>query len=121
MDIVDLLQWPAMAATVAAAWLVGSRRALKRGERLSGQAPHLQRALDALRVAGRDAPRALRIDARELGVQRRPAARGGLGIDLRAYRGVGLRQRIEPADQRAVVEHRAADDERHLVTGDDCP
>jgi hypothetical protein len=27
MDIVDLLQWPAMAATVTAAWLVASRSA----------------------------------------------------------------------------------------------
>ena len=30
MDIVDLLQWPAMAITVLAAWLVGSRAAHKR-------------------------------------------------------------------------------------------
>lgn len=30
MDIVDLLQWPAMAITVLAAWLVGSRSAHRR-------------------------------------------------------------------------------------------
>ena len=30
MDIVDLLQWPAMMITVIAAWLVGSRAAHKR-------------------------------------------------------------------------------------------
>ena len=30
MDIVDLVQWPAMAATVAAAWLVASRTARRR-------------------------------------------------------------------------------------------
>ena len=30
MDIVDLLQWPAMAATVAAAWLVSYRSAHRR-------------------------------------------------------------------------------------------
>ena len=30
MDIVDLLQWPAMATTVVAAWLVASRSASKR-------------------------------------------------------------------------------------------
>jgi hypothetical protein len=30
MDIVDLVQWPAMAATVAAAWLVASRAARRR-------------------------------------------------------------------------------------------
>lgn len=30
MDIVDLLQWPAMAITVLAAWLVASRSARKR-------------------------------------------------------------------------------------------
>lgn len=30
MDYLDLLQWPAMAATVAAAWLVASRSSHKR-------------------------------------------------------------------------------------------
>jgi len=30
MDIVDLLQWPAMLTTVAAAWLVASRSAKRR-------------------------------------------------------------------------------------------
>jgi hypothetical protein len=30
MDYVDLLQWPAMLMTVAAAWLVGSQRPVKR-------------------------------------------------------------------------------------------
>jgi hypothetical protein len=30
MDIVDLLQWPAMLTTVAAAWLVASRAARRR-------------------------------------------------------------------------------------------
>ena len=30
MDILDLLQWPAMAVTVLAAWLVASRSAHKR-------------------------------------------------------------------------------------------
>lgn len=30
MDIVDLLQWPAMLTTVAAAWLVASRSAARR-------------------------------------------------------------------------------------------
>lgn len=30
MDYLDLLQWPAMAVTVAAAWLVASRSAAKR-------------------------------------------------------------------------------------------
>jgi len=30
MDWIDLLQWPAMAVTVAAAWLVGSQRPRRR-------------------------------------------------------------------------------------------
>jgi hypothetical protein len=30
MDILDLLQWPAMVTTIAAAWLVASRSAHKR-------------------------------------------------------------------------------------------
>jgi hypothetical protein len=30
MEVLDLLQWPAMAATVLAAWLVASRSARKR-------------------------------------------------------------------------------------------
>ena len=33
MDWLDLLQWPAMAVTVAAAWLTGSRRP---GRRMAG-------------------------------------------------------------------------------------
>ncbi len=31
MDWIDLLQWPAMAVTVLAAWLVGAQRKHKRG------------------------------------------------------------------------------------------
>ena len=31
MDVVDLLQWPAMAASVLAAWLVASTRKERRG------------------------------------------------------------------------------------------
>ena len=31
MDTLNLLQWPAMAVTVLAAWLVGSRSATRRG------------------------------------------------------------------------------------------
>jgi len=30
MDYIDLVQWPAMALTAVAAWLVGSRSAMKR-------------------------------------------------------------------------------------------
>lgn len=30
MDFIDLLQWPAMVATIAGAWLVASRTARKR-------------------------------------------------------------------------------------------
>jgi hypothetical protein len=30
MDMLDLLQWPAMVTTIAAAWMVGSRSAHKR-------------------------------------------------------------------------------------------
>ncbi len=59
--------------------------------------------------------RAARVDPLELGVQRRPAALGGLGVDRRAHLRIGLRQRIESADQRAVVEHGAADDQRDFA------
>ena len=49
-------------------------------------------------------------------MQRRPAALARLGVDGGAHFGIGLRQGVEPADQRPVVEHRAADDQRDLAS-----
>src|SRR5690606_25417183 len=50
------------------------RLALPAADRTTAEAEHLQRALDALGVAGLDAGGGIGIDARQLGVHRRPAA-----------------------------------------------
>ena len=57
----------------------------------------LERALDALRVGRRQPRRGRGIDARELGVQRRPAVARGARVDLGAHGGVGARQRDSPS------------------------
>jgi hypothetical protein len=49
----------------------------------------------------------------------RVAALGGLGIDLRAQAWTGGRQVVEAAHERAVVEHRAADEERQPAARQD--
>ena len=54
-----------------------------------------------------------RIDARELRVQRRPAALGRFGVDICPHRGIRLRQHVEPPGKGAVVEHGAA----HQISG----
>ena len=72
----------------------------------------LERALHALRVAGREARGRARIDARELGVQRRIAVARGFGGERGTHLRVGRRHRIEAVEQRLEVEHRAADQQR---------
>ena len=68
-----------------------ARSPLQGGKRLAGEAPHFERALDALRVPGGDAPGALRVDALELRVQRRPPALGRVSVDRLAYLRIRLR------------------------------
>ena len=87
-------------------------RAVPRRQRPAAEAVHLERALDALAVVGREPRRGRRIDRRELGVQRRPAGARGALVDRGAHFGVGAGQRVEAVEQRLEVEHRAADQER---------
>jgi len=58
----------------------GHPRALELRQRPARDCVHLEGALDALRVRALEATRGHGIDARELGVQRRPAFQGGTGI-----------------------------------------
>jgi hypothetical protein len=81
-------------------------------QRAAGKAHDFQRALDALGVAGFEARRRLRIECRQFGMQGRPAARGGFGIDSGAQRGVGLRQVGQSFAQSLDVEHGAAHQQR---------
>ena len=48
-------------------------------------------------------------------MQRRPALGGGFGVDLGAQGGIGLRQIGQPVQQGAKIEHRPADQQRHLA------
>jgi hypothetical protein len=52
----------------------------------------------------------------QLGVQGRPAAARRVGVELGADARIGLRQRIEAGDQRAVVEHRAAHEQGYFLS-----
>ena len=86
---------------------------------LPGQFPDLERALDALRVVGRESRRGRRIEARKIGMQRRPAVARGARIDLRAQSGFGLRQRVDALRQGSVVKHRAANQQRNFPSSQD--
>ena len=85
------------------------------GERATGQADEFERALDAMRVMRVDARRARRVERRQFGVQRRPAALRRLRFDRLPQDRVGRRQIGDAFEQHLVVEHRAADEERHLA------
>jgi hypothetical protein len=62
---------------------------VKGRQRSPADAVHLQRALDALRVVGRQARGRGRVHARQLGVHRGPAFLASLGVQLGAHGGVG--------------------------------
>ena len=89
------------------------------GQRLAGLQVNLQRALDALAVARREPGGYDRIDPGQFGVQCRGAFLGDAQVQLGADFQVGRRQRIEPADQRLEIQHRAADQQRQLAPGVD--
>ncbi len=78
-------------------------------------AEHLQCPLDTLGVAGRMRAAAAGSMRRELGMQRRPALRPGALLEARADRRVGLGQRRDAVQQRAEIQHRAADQQRHVA------
>ena len=87
--------------------------------RVPGETEYLERALDSLRIARLQPHRRLWIDARQLGVERRPAPISGLRFDGRPDPVIGLRQRREPFAQRLEVEHGPADEQRHAAARGD--
>ncbi len=86
-------------------------------ERPAGAAVYLQAATDALAIGRRDARRRCGIDTGQLGVQRRPAARGGLVFDRQSELRIGGRQRRQAPFQCAKVQEGAADQQRHVAAG----
>jgi hypothetical protein len=88
-------------------------------QRAAGKAHDFQRALDALGIVGFEAGRGVGVVARQFGVQRGPALRRGFGVDLRAQRGVGLRQFGEAFAQGFDIQHGAADQQRDAAGGAD--
>ena len=88
-------------------------------QRLARQSMHFERTLNTLRIVRLDAARGLRIERRELGVQRRPAALRGLGIDRSSHSRIRLRHIRESTAQCTEIEHRAADQQRQLAAGTD--
>src|SRR5690606_24815958 len=95
------------------------RLALPAADRTTAEAEHLQRALDALGVAGLDAGGGIGIDARQLGVHRRPAAFAGLGHDGRADLRIGFWHGRQAPQQGAEVQAGAAGEDRQATARDD--
>ena len=93
---------------------LGARLRVQGGQRCAGGVPDFERALHALRVAGGQSSGRGRVDARELGMQSRPAVLRGLRFELCAQRRIGRRQFVHAERQRAVVEHGAADQQRRM-------
>ena len=90
-------------------------RAVPGRERPAADAVDLERALDALAVVRRQARRCHRVDRRELGMQRGPArARARSSMSARTA-GSASGKRIEAVEQRLEVQHRAADQQRHVA------
>jgi hypothetical protein len=83
------------------------------GQRLAGNLPHLQGALDALAVAGRQALGGDRVHLGQQGVHGGPADVGGLGIQRGAHLRVGGRHLVQSLKQRLEVQHGAAHQQRH--------
>ena len=90
---------------------------VERRHRFTAEQADLERALDALRVQRRQAGSGLRIQRGQPRVHRGPAVAGGLGIELRAQRRIGLRQLGQAVEQRLEIKHRAADQQRPRAAG----
>ena len=91
----------------------------ERGHRLSSEHEDFERALDALRVVRREPRGRLRIDGGEPRMQRGPAVACGIGVERGAHVGIGGGKIVETLRQRLVVQHRAADQQRHIPPRDD--
>jgi hypothetical protein len=84
---------------------------MKAGYRPTGEPPHLQRALDALAVARRQARGGQRVDARQLGVQRRPALGAACASSCARTLASAGGMSSRPS-QRLEVQHGAAHQQR---------
>jgi hypothetical protein len=107
-------------------WFQGNQRQSQRGlvigcygfwgvksrQRSPADAVHLQRALDALRVVGRQARGRGRVHARQRGVHRGPAFLPRLGVQLCPYGGVGRGHVVQAMRQRLEIQHGAAHQQR---------
>ncbi|MNG93350.1 hypothetical protein D3C79_523150 [compost metagenome] len=80
---------------------------------------HLQRPDQPLRVVGVDTRRRLRVNLGQLTVQLGQAQRLGLGFQLGTHRGIGRRHVGQAIDQRLVIEHGAAHQQRDLAARGD--
>ena len=98
---------------------VGGRRPRpggdQRRQRPAGNLEDFERALDALGIGVGQPGGRHRVDLRELGVQRRPAAGGGLPVDFGTGWRVGWRQVDEALDERLEIKHRAPDEQWDLA------
>ena len=86
---------------------------LQRGKRRSRSHVHLERTLDALRVAGLESRGARRVDACELRMHRGPSALARHRIQALPHGSIGLRKRRQALGERLEVQHRSARDDRH--------
>jgi hypothetical protein len=84
---------------------------VKARQRLARHMPHLQRALDALAVAGRQAGGGGGVHAGQFGVQRGPAL-AAPGLQPRAHGGVGGGHVVNAVEQRLEIQHGAAHQQR---------
>ncbi len=90
-----------------------------RRQRHAADAVHLERALDALRVAGGQARGGDGVDALQFLPQRVEAVARELRGEPGAHLAVGRGQRVEALEQRLEVEHRAADEQRQRAARGD--
>ena len=81
----------------------------------AGEAQHLDGTLDALRIGGLQARSGFRVQARQFGMQGRPAVGGGFDVDCGAQSGIRLRQVCEAFAQRFHIQHGAAHQQRNAA------
>ena len=89
--------------------------AVERRHRLAAHAVDLERARDALLVCGLQARGGDRVDPLQLAVERMQAFALQLLVERGTHAAVGGGHGVEPFEQRFVVQHRAAHEQRQLA------